>query len=113
MFYLPLSLDAWDSNDFKTIIKKEVCSIDPNLLPLQQGLSQSSYAISDSLSVSIISMHHNNDYLLIKTGLFYTGVISGCNCADDPTPVVENQEYCETLFCIDKKTAETTVTLID
>ena len=111
MLKLTLSLLAWDSAQFKPVFMQEVSALNADTLPLQQGLIHSSYALSDNLTVSVLSTSTNNDKLLIKAGLFYTGVIAGCNCADDPTPVDENNEYCEALFSIDRKTAETTVTL--
>ncbi len=113
MFYLNQSLQAWNSDDFNNVIKKELCSINSDLLPLQQGLRQSSYAIGKNLSVSVLNADSDDNYILVKAGLFYTGIISGCNCADDPTPIDEINEYCEVLLRINIKTAETTVTLID
>lgn len=113
MIRLPLSLAAWNTNNFTKVLKKEICSIDANLLPLQQGLRYSSIANGNNLYATVLKTEDNDENLLIKTGLFYTGVIAGCNCADDPSPIDENNEYCEVLFNINKKTAETVVTLID
>jgi hypothetical protein len=112
MFKLNLSLLAWDTDAFNATFIEEICVLDENTLPLQQGLSQSSYANSDNLTASVLSKKSNGNCLLIKAGLFYTGIIAGCNCADDPTPVDENNEYCEVLFTIDKKTAVSSVSLI-
>ena len=113
MFYLNQSLKAWDSDTFNIILKKELCSINANLLPLQQGLTQSSYAIGDNLTVTVLKVESDENYIRVKAGLFYTGIISGCNCADDPTAVDEINEYCNVLLQIDKNTAETKVTLVD
>ena len=112
MLKLTSSLKAWNTNDFNNVLKKEICSLDANTLPLQQGLSNSNYANADNLSTTILKVENDDNNLYVKAGLFYTGIIAGCNCADDPTPVNENNEYCEVLFCINKKTAETTVSLI-
>ena len=113
MFYLSKSLQAWNSDAFHNVLKKELCSINSDLLPLQQGLTQSSYAIGENLSAMVLSVESDDNYIRVKAGLFYTGIISGCSCADDPTPVDEINEYCEALLRINKKTAETTVTLVD
>jgi len=48
----------------------------------------------------------------VKAGLLYAGIIAGCSCADDPTPIDEVTEYCVVRFDIDKATAETKVTLL-
>ena len=113
MLYLKSSLQAWDTNSFADVFKTEIRSLEVDTLPLQQGLSSSSYANENILSVSIIKVDNDDDYIYVKAGLFYTGIIAGCNCADDPTPVNENNEYCEVLFIINKTTAETTVTLVN
>ncbi len=113
MLKLNLSLLAWDTDAFNAVFIKEICALDLNDLPLQEGLSHSSYANSDNLAAMVLNKKSDDNKLFIKSGLFYTGVIAGCNCADDPTPVDENIEYCEVLFSIDRQTAETTVSLLD
>ncbi len=113
MFYLPKTLAAWKSDNFNTVLKKEITNLDSDVLPLQQGLRLSSYALGDKLSLTILSVCEEDDNILVKAGLFYTGIIAGCNCADDPTPVEEYNEYCDALFQINKLTAATTVDLVD
>lgn len=113
MIKLSSSLQAWNTDNFNNVLKREICSIKPDLLPLQQGLRYSSMANGESLSATILEVKDDGENILIKAGLFYTGIIAGCNCADDPTPIDEINEYCEVKFCLNKKTAETTVTLID
>lgn len=105
-------MHAWGTEPFNDIFKKEITCLDASLLPLQQGLQHSSVANGENLSIIILSTNDDMDEILITAGLFYTGIIAGCNCADDPTPVDEINEYCETLFRINKKTALTTVSLI-
>ncbi len=113
MFYLPLSLQAWNTASFKAVLKQEICALDSTLLPLQQGLQNSSYAISDKLSMIILDVKHDDTRIRVKAGLLYNGIIAGCSCTDDPTPTDETNEYCDVEFCINKLTAKTTVSLID
>jgi hypothetical protein len=113
MFHLPLSLQAWNSASFKSTLKQEVCALDAKLLPLQQGLQNSSYAISDKLSMIVLDVKHDDKQIIIKAGLLYNGIIAGCSCADDPTPSDETNEYCDVEFCINRLTAETRVCLLD
>ena len=112
MFSLPLSLKAWNTGNFNAVIKRELCALEPDLLPLQQGLQHSSYAITDRLSVTILNTRDNASDIIVKAGILYNGIIAGCSCSDDPTPIDETNEYCEVLFYIDKYTASTTVELI-
>ena len=112
MLKLTLTLQAWNTETFNEVFIREICALEADTLPLQQGLQHSSYANSENLTASVLNITSDDDKLYIKSGLFYTGIIAGCNCADDPTPVDENNEYCEVLFSVDKETAETTVALI-
>ncbi|MDH5599824.1 MAG: hypothetical protein OEY78_00840 [Gammaproteobacteria bacterium] len=106
-------VDAIGKEDYKKIIKHEIQNLDPSLLPLQQGLSQSSYVSSAPVSVVVLSTFEEADLIHIKTGIFYSGIIAGCNCSDDPSPVDEQNEYCEIKFIINKNTAETRLLLLD
>jgi hypothetical protein len=113
MLKLTLSLQAWNTAIFSDVLSKEIRSLDLKSLPLQQGLRYSSIANSENLAVSILKASENGDSVLVNAGLFYTGIIAGCNCADDPTPVDEINEYCEIEIRINRVTAETSITLIE
>ncbi len=112
MIRLQKSLNAWGTPEFEAILKHEIEQLDAASLPLQQGLSVSSYVTDRPFQVMLVSVNEDADQIRIKAGIFYTGVIAGCSCADDPTPVDELNEYCMVQLCIDRITAETTVTLL-
>lgn len=112
MIHLNKSLIAWETPEFNDAIKDEIEHLDIVALPLQQALSQSSYVIDGKFDVMIISAYEEDGVIKVKTGIFYTGIIPGCACEDDPTPVSEYSEYCELRFDISKDTAETTISLI-
>lgn len=111
MIKLTKSLGAWGTPAFNDVLKKEIECLDAQYLPLQQGLSHSSYATDTDFSVMIINTREENDFLHVKAGIFFSGVIAGCSCADDPTPVPEQSEYCEILVDIKKTSAETCISL--
>ena len=112
MLHLTQSLNAWGSPAFDSILKREIVQLGAGQLPLQQGLSTSSHALDDKLDVMLISVSEDAGFLRVKAGIFYSGIIAGCSCADDPTPIDEHSEYCVVRIDIDKVTAETTVTLL-
>ena len=112
MIILKKSLLAWQSPEFKKTFQKEVSSIDDTLLPLQEGLSYANFADGSNMSVLILKATEIDEALLIKTGIFYQGLIAGCNCSDDPTPPDSHTEYCEIRFEIDKNTAKTQCVLL-
>ncbi len=109
--HFPESLQARPGDSFDDVLKTELEALDKSQLPLQQGLSQSSYVGSSPLFAMVLSASEHPEYILAKAGVFYTGIIAGCNCADDPTPVDEIHEYCEVRITIDKQTARTRIEL--
>lgn len=112
MIRLPKSLNAWGTTAFKDVLSQEIAQLDATELPLQQGLAGSSYVTERPFQAMLISASEGAGLLRVKAGIFYTGVIAGCSCADDPTPIDELNEYCVVQFDIDTTTAETTVTLL-
>jgi hypothetical protein len=95
MIHLIKSARAWSSSDFETILKNEVTALGLTHLPLQEGLSASSIALDHNLQLIVLQTRENNNIATVKMGAFYSGIIAGCSCADDPTPTDEVNEYCE------------------
>ena len=112
MIQLPKSLNAWGTPEFEAILKQEIEQLDAGKLPLQQGMSASSYMTDRPFQAMLIGASEEAGRIRVKAGIFYTGVIAGCSCADDPTPIDEQNEYCVVQFDIDRATAQTTVALL-
>lgn len=110
---LPNIITALDNPNLPQVIKKEIEQLDTNLLPLQQGLSLSSYVADNPVNTTILSITDTDNTLDVKAGIFYTGIIAGCSCADDPTPQDVQNEYCEILITINKNNAEAAVVLVE
>jgi hypothetical protein len=106
------SLRAWGSPDFVRILRDEVERLPAAALPLQQGLSTGSYALDSQIRVMINHVSDDAAGIHVRAGVFYSSVLAGCSCADDPTPVSENSEYCEVRLDISKKTGETAISLL-
>ncbi len=105
-------LNAWETPEFSKALKAAVEGMDASELPLQQGLATTSYALDAKRNAMIISVSEERDFIRAKVGIFYSGIIAGCSCADDPTPVDAQNEYCVVQLDIDKRTAETRITLL-
>jgi hypothetical protein len=113
MIRLPESLKAWGTPEFREVFKQEFERIEAVRLPLQQGLARSSHVSERPFQVILLGTHEDADAVQIKAGIFYAGIIAGCSCADDPTPIDELTEYCVVQISIDRTTADTTVTLLE
>jgi hypothetical protein len=112
MIRLTKSLNAWGTPAFGEVLKDEMEHLDAALLPLQQGLARGNYVSDGNFSVMILRVAQDPEAIHVTAGIFYSGIIAGCTCADDPTPGGEESEYCEVRFDIDRKNAETTVSLL-
>lgn len=109
---LTASAQAWGTPEFRTALKREIEALDPGLLPLQQGLSVSSYALDDKVTAVLVSADEEEGRIRARVGLFYFGVIAGCSCADDPTPVEAQNEYCEILVSIEPGDGSASIDLV-
>ena len=112
MMQLDRVLNAWGKPAFRDILKEELEQLTVEQLPLQQGLSQSSYACDDNIRVVIISVSEASGVIRATAEIFYTGIIPCCSCADDPAPVDEYAEHCEVQIEIDRQTAGAVVSLL-
>ncbi|MCG8427157.1 MAG: hypothetical protein MI754_07370 [Chromatiales bacterium] len=110
---LEQALQSWGSDQFPDQLKEELEQSDPGLLPLQQGLSHSSYVGMTPPRVVVLNSADSPEAVQVKVGIFYGGVDARTCCSDDPTPPCEKTEYCELQLVIDKASAETQVTLLD
>ncbi len=111
MIRLPATLQAWGTPEFETILRQETESLDINDLPLQQGLIHGSHALAEKLHIIHLSSNATAQALVVRIGIYYSSVIAGCSCADDPTPIDCLSEYCVVELCIDNRSACTTITL--
>ena len=110
--HLEKTVAAWQTPAFEEAFKSEVEQLGMDQLPLQQALSQGSYASDKNLKVLVINTVDRQGCLQVKAGIFYTGILPGSACTDDPAPDNEYTEYCELLFTIDRHTAASTVSLV-
>lgn len=109
---LPLTLAAWNTPEFRAVFTREADAIDPGLLPLQQGLAQASSVADEPFRTMLIAAEETATGLRVKAGVFYAGFVGGCSCADDPTPLESQPEYCVLAFEIAAPDGTARVTLL-
>lgn len=109
--FLPEAVAAWGRADFAAVLATEV-QRQVQALPLQQALGGSSAVADEPVQIMLMSSEADADRIRAKVGVFFSGVIAGCNCADDPTPVSSQPEYCELEIAIDRRHGDATVRLL-
>lgn len=112
MISLPKSIQAWHSDEFEAVFKRELEALGGDHLPLQQGLSHSSYAQDHNLKIVILNLTDEGNLAMIKVGAFYSGIVAGCSCSDDPSPTDEVNEYCEMQVTLNLNNGEASITLL-
>ncbi len=91
---LPNALQAWGSDRFNEALRSDLECLPHHQLPLQQGLQHSSQVSEEPFQVMILRAEEKDEAIIIRAGIFYSGVIAGCSCADDPTPLDLVTEHC-------------------
>ena len=90
---LPLACAAWGRADFAAVLKAELEALPHAALPLQAGLAHSSVVADEPFTVLVGGVDPAERRM--RATVLYAGIVAGCNCADDPTPVESQPERCE------------------
>lgn len=103
------SLKHWNTASFKDVFKSELLSLDTSLLPLHRATNQGGHVDYSNLGLTILSTSESENLINVKTGIFFTEIVGGCNCDDDPG---ESNNYCILLINIDKNTSTCSFALL-
>ncbi|MDQ7016162.1 MAG: glucosamine--fructose-6-phosphate aminotransferase [Gammaproteobacteria bacterium] len=102
---LPLSRAAWQTEAFQQTLKTELQTLTAGALPLEHG-TQSAGLVDDSdIAVTVLRYSVTAEHLLVVVGVFFSEIVSGCSCGDEPT--MSENAYCELQLLIDPESAET------
>lgn len=100
------SLAAWGRADFLACFVRECEALSPDCLPLQRALAYSSVVAEAPFRLIPHAVHETAQGFIVTAGVMFEGVIAGCSCADDPTPVPTQTEYCELALHVDRCTGQ-------
>jgi hypothetical protein len=109
---LAAALAAWGTPAFAGALKAAL-EARGAALPLQRGLAAGSVALDERIEVMYLGADEEPERLRVRVGVFFAGILAGCSCADDPTPVEPQNEYCELELLIDKASGEARATVSD
>lgn len=108
---LPRTAQAWGTPEFEAMFQTELEAAGAARLPLRHALTLSNAVADSPIKVMLLAAAESAASLHLKAGVFYQGILAGCSCADDPTPVNEQTEYCELELEIQKASAVTAIRL--
>lgn len=96
-------LGNFGSGVIEKTLKRELEGLPPGTLPLHRCITRGGHVDDSAITATVINVEQGPGRLQCKVGIFFTEIIAGCGCGDDPFP--ENA-YCELMVSIDKITAE-------
>lgn len=111
MIHLPDAARAWGTAGFADALKREL-SAQAAALPLQQAVAATSVALDGGVEIMLIAARAEEGCIVARVGVFFSGIVAGCGCADDPTPLEAQPEYCELALTIDRTSAAAGVALV-
>jgi len=94
-------LNSWDSEFFSKNLINEIMALKTGVLPLQHGLTQGDMAAEQPSKISLLKRHETENEYIVKLAVYFTEIISGCSCGDEPATL---NGYCEMLLTMNKKT---------
>ncbi len=106
---LTKTLQAWTRDDFTAVFKRELRAVGADVLGLHRAMARGSYVSETPFDVVVLHRDSDDRLLRIKAGIFFFSVNAGSCCADDPTPLCEENEYCELEVLIERDSGEATV----
>jgi hypothetical protein len=109
MVQLVDALRAWPSARFARVLKQGLQGLQSGALPLEHATTQGGHVDDSDLSVTVLRTVENDHSVEAEVGVFFTEVVGGCNCHDDPLAV---NAYCEMRVTIDKASAEAVFSLL-
>lgn len=91
------------------VLKRELENLPAGTLPLEKATTRGGFVDDSDISVSVISLKQDETCIQARVGVFFTEIITGCGCGDDPMP--ENA-YCEMLISIEQASCKTEFLLL-
>ena len=101
---MPKLLDALQQSRpgvIEQALKHELENLPAGTLPLEKCTHRGGFVDDSDISITVINMKQHENSIQAKVGIFFTEIIVGCGCGDDPMP--ENA-YCEMQVSIDRTT---------
>lgn len=108
MLKLYNTLSAWNTVAFSQSLKAEIESLPAGSLPLEKGTSSGGYVDDSDVSVSVLKVSDDEQFIDVRLVVFFTEIVINCGCGDDPMP---QHAQCEMRLHINKSTAESEFTV--
>ena len=80
-------ISARDEKVLAQTIARELEALPAEDLPLHAYCSQGGWVDDSQLAVSVLELRPDTHCVMARVGVFFTELVGGCNCQDDPAKV--------------------------
>lgn len=109
MIDLQDALPAWGTDAFAARLKGAIEVLPPGVLPLDRATAHGGRVDDTEVTATVIGAADAGARIEARVGVFFSEVIAGCSCGDEPFAV---PAYCEMAVRIEKATGAAAITLI-
>ena len=109
MAKLDIAMQHWNTDEFPEALVRELQALHPDVLLLHKAGNWGGPRDSDDFNITVLNITNDEQQVHARIGVFFTEIIAGCSCGDEPAPI---NGYCELLLRINKSTAETQIEIV-
>jgi hypothetical protein len=84
MTRLNVSLSDCHPDRFARQLKVALEHLPPGTLPLAQATTQGGLVDDSDISVTVVAVHDDGDFIRARVMVFFSEIVGGCSCGDDP-----------------------------
>lgn len=99
-------LGLTDAQAFARSLAAALRALPRGTLPLDAGCDQGGRVDDSDISVSLLDNAEGPERITARVGVFFTEIVGGCNCGDDP---LEVNAYCILEVTIDRSSGVATI----
>lgn len=88
-----------DPKDLAVRLAAYLQGLPPGTLPLQAGCTQGGLVDDHDVATTVLAVEQSSDRVVTRVGVFFTELVGGCNCHDDPLAV---NAYCMLQVTLDR-----------
>jgi hypothetical protein len=96
-------VDSSDEGAVARALKTWIEGLEPGSLPLARGAVRGGLVDDTAIAVTILSTEAGDGFVEARVGVFFTEVVGGCSCGDEPAA---EHAYCELRVRIDRQSGE-------
>ena len=99
-----------NTREFSMQLKRAIEALDAGHLPLHQCVNQGGHVDASNMAVTVLNVTEVQDDIRARIGVFFTEVVGGCSCGDEP---FEQPVYCELGVTIDRQSGDAVFKVIE